>query len=350
LRTVEVDVNRPGFIFNATNCTQQKVEGTLTGLNGYTATSGSSANVSSTYAANGCASLKFTPTFSASTSGKTSKADGTSLTNELVEPSGSQGTQADIAKVKVELPKQLPSRLTTLQKACTNAQFESNPAACPSESKVGYATVHTPLLPVPLEGPAIFVSHGGEAFPSLTLVLQGDGVTIDLVGTTFISKAGVTSTTFKTVPDAPFSAFKLTLPAGPYSALAANGNLCTSKLAMPTEFVAQNGAEFHVSTPVAVAGCKPELRVLSHKVKGTRASILVTVPFAGTLVATGKGIARSVKRPAKAKVVTIGVTLSKHDLRVLARKPSERVKVEVKLRFTSKHGAPLTAHVKLLMG
>ena len=134
--------------------------------------------------------------------------------------------------------------MTTLQKACTNAQFEANPAGCPSESKIGYATVHTPLLPVPLTGPAIFVSHGGEAFPSLTMVLQGYGVTVDLVGTTFISKAGVTTTTFKTVPDVPFSTFELTLPEGKYSALAANGNLCTeaSKLKMPTEFIAQNGA------------------------------------------------------------------------------------------------------------
>jgi hypothetical protein len=66
-------------------------------------------------------------------------------------------------------------------------------------------------------------SHGNEAFPSLEIVLQGYGVTIDLVGTTFISKTGVTSTTFKTAPDQPFSSFELTLPEGPYSALAANG-------------------------------------------------------------------------------------------------------------------------------
>jgi hypothetical protein len=57
------------------------------------------------------------------------------------------------------------------------------------------------------------------------MVLQGDGVTIDLVGATFISKSGITSTTFKTVPDQPFSTFELTLPEGKYSALAANGNL-----------------------------------------------------------------------------------------------------------------------------
>jgi hypothetical protein len=48
--------------------------------------------------------------------------------------------------------------------------------------------VHTPALPVPLQGPAIFVSHGGEAFPSLTMVLQGYGITVDLVGATLIRK------------------------------------------------------------------------------------------------------------------------------------------------------------------
>ena len=176
--------------------------------------------------------------------------------------------------------------MTTLQKACTAKQFEADPAGCPAESKIGSAVVHTPILPVPLVGPAIFVSHGGEAFPSLTMVLQGDGVTIELVGTTFISKAGITSTTFKTVPDQPFSSFELTLPEGKYSALAANGNLCKptktvtvkkkvtvkvhgrkrtvtrkvketkpESLVMPTAFVGQNGAEIHEDTPIGVTGC-----------------------------------------------------------------------------------------------
>jgi hypothetical protein len=40
------------------------------------------------------------------------------------------------------------------------------------------------------------------------------------------------------------------------SALAANGNLCksASKLKMPTEFVAQNGAVIKESTKIAVSG------------------------------------------------------------------------------------------------
>jgi hypothetical protein len=221
--------------------------------------------------------LKFAPKFAVSTPGHTTKADGAGLSVKLTYPTAAQGTQANIKAVKVDLPKQLPSRLTTLQKACTNAQFEKDPANCPSASKIGYATVHTPLLPVPLTGPAIFVSHGGEAFPSLTIVLQGYGVTVDLVGTTFISKAGITSTTFKTVPDVPFSTFELTLGQGKYSALAANVpakdhySLCGQKLAMPTAFVAQNGAEIHESTPISVTGC-PKAKKAKKKAKRRKKS------------------------------------------------------------------------------
>jgi hypothetical protein len=256
LREVDAVIERQEFMVNPTNCDPQEFSGTATGTPPPGAGGpGASAAISSHFQVGACRSLEFAPKFSVSTSGKTSKSQGASLTAKVSYPNVPQGTDADISKVKVELPKQLPSRLTTLQKACTNAQFEANPAGCPPASFIGHAVVHTSLLSVPLTGPAIFVSHGGEAFPSLTIVLQGDGVTIDLVGATFISKAGVTSTTFKTVPDDPFSTFELTLPEGKYSALAANGNLCTSKLTMPNEFVGQNGAVFKESTKIAVTGC-----------------------------------------------------------------------------------------------
>ncbi len=249
IKHVAVTIDKPGFTINPTSCNPTAVTGTIS------STEGANAALNVPFQVTNCGSLAFAPKFAVSTSGKTSRANGASLTAKLSYPTAPQGTQADIAKVKVDLPKQLPSRLTTLQKACTNAQFEANPAGCPTASKIGYASVKTPLLPVPLTGPAIFVSHGGEAFPSLTLVLQGYGVTVDLSGATFISKAGVTSTTFNTVPDTPFNTFELTLPEGPYSALAASGNLCTSKLTMPTAFLAQNAAEIHESTPISVTGC-----------------------------------------------------------------------------------------------
>ena len=229
------------------------------------------------------------------------KITATSVSHPTVSnPTGitlSQAEEANIARVKVDLPKQLPSRLTTLQKACTAAVFDANPAACPAASIVASAKAITPILPVPLEGPAYFVSHGNEAFPQLILVLQGYGITIDLVGDTFISKAGITSSTFAHVPDAPVSSFELTLPEGKYSALAANGNLCAltktvtvkkkvtvrvhgrkrtvtrnvketkpTTLTMPTEFIGQNGAVIHQSTPISVTGC-PKAHKAKHKAK-----------------------------------------------------------------------------------
>jgi hypothetical protein len=249
VRDIRVYIDRQNFTLNPTSCNPLAIGSTLN------SNLGASATVTSPFQAASCANLKFAPKFAVSTSGKTSKANGASLTVKLTYPNAPQGSQANIAKVKVDLPKQLPSRLTTLQKACTAAQFNANPAGCPAASFIGHARAVTPLIPVPLEGPAIFVSHGGEAFPSLIMVLQGYGVTIDLVGSTFISKSGITSSTFKAVPDQPVGSFELTLPQGKFSALAANGNLCTSKLAMGTEFVAQNGAKINQSTAVSVTGC-----------------------------------------------------------------------------------------------
>ncbi len=255
IKHVNVTIDRPGFTFNPTNCTPASIGGSLTSSDSAT----SALNVP--FQVTNCATLKFAPKFAVSTSGKTSKANGASLTAKLTYPKAPFGSQANIARVKVDLPKQLPSRLTTLQKACTAAQFNANPSGCPAASVIGHARAITPLVPVPLEGPAYFVSHGGEAFPSLIVVLQGYGVTIDLVGTTFISKQGITSSTFKTVPDAPVGSFELTLPQGKYSALAANGNLCKSKLQMPTEFLAQNGAKINESTKIAVTGCAKAKKV-----------------------------------------------------------------------------------------
>ncbi len=251
LQRVTTNIDRPGFMFNPTNCEGEQVTGVISGAEN------ARTGVSSPLAAGGCKSLEFKPKFTVSTSGRTSKAGGASLDAKLSYPSGSVGREANIREVKVDLPKQLPSRLTTLQKACTAQTFDANPAACPAASVIGIVKARTPLLPVGLEGPVYFVSHGGEAFPSLVIVLQGDGVRVDLTAATFISHAGITSSTFKTVPDVPVSTFEIYLPEGRYSALAANGSLCASasKLVMPTAFVAQNGAEIHERTKVAVTGC-----------------------------------------------------------------------------------------------
>jgi hypothetical protein len=249
IQHVNVLINRPGFTFNPTNCNPMSITGTLS------STEGATSALSVPLQVTNCATLGFKPAFSVSTAGKTSRANGASLHVKLAYPKAPFGSQANIGKVKVDLPKQLPSRLKTLQKACPHTTFNANPAACPTRSRVGEATATTPLLPVSLSGPAYFVSYGGAKFPELVIVLSGFGTTVQLHAETFINKAGITSSTFRTIPDVPVGTFELTLPQGPYSALAANGNLCKIKLKMPTAFTAQNGAVIKQNTPISVTGC-----------------------------------------------------------------------------------------------
>jgi hypothetical protein len=255
-----VIVDRAGFMFNPTNCGAQKVAGTIT------STQGAVASVSSPFQAVNCASLPFKPVFTASTDGRASKPGGASLDVKIAFGAG----QANIGAVKVDLPKQLPSRLTTLQKACLAVVFEANPAGCPAASNVGTAMAVTPVLAHPLAGPAYLVSHGGAAFPDLEIVLQGEGVTLILDGNTQIKK-GITSSTFKAVPDAPINSFELKLPTGKYSVFGTNlpasakYSLCGQSLVMPTAITGQNGAVVKQSTRIAVSGCPKAKKAAKKK-------------------------------------------------------------------------------------
>lgn len=256
IRAIHLDIDREAFTFNPTNCSPMKIEGTIT------STQGATAAVSSRFQAAECRTLPFKPTLTATTSAKTSRRTGASLHVTVKSGAG----QANLERVRVLLPKRLPSREDTLKLACTEAQFNADPAGCPAGSKVGTAMARTPVLPVPLSGPAYFVSRGGAGFPDLVLVLQGDGVTIDLVGHTFINKAGITSSTFGSVPDVPVTRFDLNLPEGPHSALSAAGRgLCSGALVMPTTIVGQNGARIERKTHIAVSGCAKHKRHGHHR-------------------------------------------------------------------------------------
>ncbi len=296
LRTIDLTVDRSGFMFDPTNCEPLSVRGTVAG------SEGASAQLSSRFEAAGCASLPFKPKLTASTQGNGSFAgNGASLDVRITAPA--QGANADnpeanLKSVHVQLPLSLPTRLSTLQHACTAAQFASSPTSCPSSSVVGSATIHTPTLPVALHGPAYLVSHGGAAFPDLVLLLQGDNVTIELTGKTEI-KGGFTYTHFDSLPDSPIQSFELDLPEGPHSVLSATRNLCKptktvtvtkhltvrtnghirhitikvkekipAPLSMPTRIEAQNNAVVSQTTQVAIGNCpKPNKQQAETKTK-----------------------------------------------------------------------------------
>lgn len=256
VRTINVTIDREGFMFNPTNCQPLSVTGEIA------SDEGMSSALSSRFQAANCALLRFRPSFKASTAGAASaKGNGASLHVGVTAAEGppsspSVAGEANIKRVDVQLPKALPARLTTLQQACTAAQFEANPAGCPAASFVGSALAHSPVLKGALTGPAVLVSHGGAGFPDVVIVLQGEGVVLDLTGHTLI-RHGITYSKFDSVPDAPISSFTLSLPEGKHSALASNkGNLCGQSLPMPTTLEAQDGATVNQTTKISVTGCR----------------------------------------------------------------------------------------------
>jgi hypothetical protein len=330
IKSLTVTIDRQGFERNPTNCAQLQAVSAITGSLGSTSES------TSTFQAEGCEKLAFKPAFSASTNARFTKRNGTGLTVKVSQPSG----QANIRTSVAVLPKALPSRLTTLQKACLAAVFNANPLGCGPEATVGSAVAVTPVLPTPLKGPAVFVSHGGEAFPDLDLVLEGSGVRIILEGKTDI-KNGITTTTFASTPDAPVSSFTLSLPAGPHSALTGNGNLCAHPLVMPTTITAQNGKVFKQNTKIAVSGCG--VQIVGHKVIGRTVYLTVRTFTGGRISGGGAFLSTVFKRVSRAtNATTLKVPLS------AAGRRHRPLTTRVRVGFVpSNHTAHSTASVRV---
>ncbi|HEX4838422.1 MAG TPA: hypothetical protein VFV03_07865, partial [Solirubrobacteraceae bacterium] len=317
MKTLSVAVNRQGFLINPTNC------GALTTNTTLTSTFGATQSLATPFQATGCSSLAFKPKFTASSNGKTSRANGASLVVKVGYPAG---PQANIKSVLVTVPKQLPSRLSTLKNACREAVFNANPYSCPSTSRVGGATVTTPVLPAKLTGPAFFVSHGGAAFPDLDLVMSGNGVTVILVGNTNIEN-GITTTNFAATPDVPVSSFEANLPVGKNSAVTAVGNICKGLLVMPTTITAQNGKVIKQNTLISVSGCP--VTILSRRVSGHKAIITVKAPAAGRVSGSGTNLNTVYRHPRKAQNMTLEVPLSAAGRGALAARSPLAVRVRV---------------------
>jgi uncharacterized repeat protein (TIGR01451 family) len=299
LRTLDVSLDAHEFTLNPTGCSQRSITGVIY------STTGANASVASPFAAAGCKNLAFKPVLSGSTEARATKARGVGVKVKIAYPSGG-APESNIAKVVIGFPSQLPVRLETLQQACRAVVFEANPANCPSASDIGSATVHTPILGVPLVGPAYLVSYGSAKFPDVVFVLQGEGVTLDVDGQSFVSHAGALKVTVASVPDAPFSTFETSLPAGRYSQFTsvrstgqASGSQCGESLAVPVTMVSQAGTELKSTTKLQVTGCKASRpRVSLGKAKASVSGVVVTVKTSArgrvSLSASGlKGLVKS---------------------------------------------------------
>jgi len=321
IRRITVTINRPGLLRNPTSC------GYLAGETAVLSTSGSGALATSGVVSQGCSNLAFRPAFRASTGGAPTNAGGASLVASIAQGGG----QANIASLSLALPRQLPSRGTTLQKPCPQESFEADPRRCPESSSVGSATLASPILPGPLTGAAYMVSRAGSPYPDLDLVLGANrGIPIVLTGRADIKK-GITSWSFQEIPDIPISSLQLSLPMGSHSALAAYGNPCVQTLLMPTTITAQNGRIFRQTTRVAPVGCG--VQIVGHRVIGSTDYITVKTFRPGRVTVGGRGLVTASRVLETSNAAGVRVSLSPS-----ARRRRRPFRLTVHVTFTPRRG------------
>jgi hypothetical protein len=334
MQSLNVEVNRQGFMLNPTSCSKTLLtESTLTGTTLLGSSTFTTAEAKSPLVTEECNKLAFKPTFAAIAGAKTSLPNGANIEVNIGLPTG----QANIVQVTTTLPKQLPVRLSTLAKACPVATFEAGPApgGCSKEANVGTVKATTPVLPGTLTGTAWLVSHGNEAYPNLDLILNGDGVTVILVGRTKVANSQIT-TSFNTLPDVPVSNISLYLPSGPNSVLGANGKLCRSKLSMPTTMIGQNLATILSAPVISVRNCPVE--VVKHSTRGATATLNVQLPTSGSVSGGGTDLKFTKRNVGAGGRTNVKVSLTSAGKEVLRKFRQLRIKVRVGFVPKSKKG------------
>lgn len=248
VRTVNVRIDRDGFMLNPTSCSRKQISATIGSA------SGASAAVSTRFAAADCGSLPLRPrmTLEVGARGKNRRGQRTPLTATVRQAPG----QGNLRSVEVTLPKTLNSRLDVVNRsrACSIEQFRAD--RCPNA--VGAGTAVTPLLRDPLRGPAYFVYNPARRLPDLVVRLRGQ-VAVDLVGKVTITRDLSLRTTFDTVPDVPISRFRLALASGPRNGpIGVVSNLCGRAGRggrAQISFLGHNGADRSVQQKLRIKGC-----------------------------------------------------------------------------------------------
>ena len=205
---------------------------------------GATAPLSDPFQVGGCAGLPFKPGFSAhdqraDEQGRTARRSRVKVTQPEGEAEHPQGASCSC-------PSELPSRLTTIQKACTEQQFASKPeaAGCPEASRDRLGQGHHAALDAPLEGPGLpglprqrGVPRRRVPAPRRRTCTSSSRAHRHQKGA---ARASPTRAS-KRFPTQPISSFEAVLPQGPHSALGAVGDLCAQPLIAPTTLTAQNG-------------------------------------------------------------------------------------------------------------
>jgi hypothetical protein len=244
VRSVAVEMSKPDFTLNPTNCEPLTVSAEAISV------LGQAAPLSNRFQVGGCEHLPFGPKISLKLKGATKRTKFPALRATVTAKPG----EANIAKAAVTLPHSAFLEQGHIGTICTRVQFVAE--ACPAKSVYGFARAWTPLLEKPLEGPVYLRSNGGEReLPDLVAALHGQ-IDVDLVGYVDAVHARLRNR-FNLVPDAPVSKFILEMKGGAKGLLVNSENLCAkgAKRRALVRLTAQNGKVDNFN-PLVANSCK----------------------------------------------------------------------------------------------
>ncbi|HXR29651.1 MAG TPA: hypothetical protein VN752_00750 [Solirubrobacterales bacterium] len=241
VRSVRVDIDRPKFALNPTNCKALSSDAELFGEEGAKATRTSHFQLAN------CANLPFEPKLSLRLRGGTKRGDHPVLRAVLKARPG----DANLSFASVALPRSEFLDQAHIKTICTRVQFAAK--SCPAGSIYGKVTATTPILDQPLQGPVYLRSSSNE-LPDLVMDLHGQ-VDFTAVGRVDSIKGGIRNT-FDFIPDVPVSQIVLQMQGGAKGLLQNSRDLCKSKVPKATvRFKGQNGAKRNLKVPLQAA-CK----------------------------------------------------------------------------------------------
>jgi hypothetical protein len=240
LRSINVDVNRPGFTLNPTSCGPKQIKATMVSV------TGAIHQATQRFQVGDCQALKLRPRLRMRLTGRKQLRDKGHPGVRAVLRQGPG--QANLKKVRVKLPLSLaldPNRAQS-DDLC---EFEAGQRVdCPRRSIIGRARAFTPVLNRPLTGPVYFVKNvrvhprtGNliRTLPTLLIPLKGE-VDIHLRAQSDTQRGKLVNT-FSSVPDAPVSRFELVLRGGRRGILIVNGNPCRRNRIADVQMDGQNG-------------------------------------------------------------------------------------------------------------
>jgi hypothetical protein len=226
LRSLTLDLDRPGFVRNPTSCEPMAIMGSAT------TSLGQMAPLAARFQVGDCAKLQFRPKLGLRFSGALGRNGHPAL--RAVLSGNPQG--AALASVGFSLPADELLDLRHLRGLCPRGVA---PSSCPSDSRLGTLRLESPFLDGPVEGP-VYIRVPSHRLPDFTAELRSGRLRFVLNGRATSSK-GRFGVRFESLPDIPLSKAVLSLPGGRGGIVVNSRSLCSGPGTVTATTSAHNG-------------------------------------------------------------------------------------------------------------